>query len=241
MCCGFAAFPPIFLTLFVPFCLSFLSFHVLYQCWNTTGNLFDGFDLEKAIDVEKLNFDNFTNAFANVNISTTGIDKLEAQLIATTFQPCRLGAEAAILDLDQSIAAARTQVEFAESAFNSSTTVADIKTNGEKVKKTIQVAIAELKVESQCYFIACTWTQTVDVLCGGFIGSLTWLATSQLLIAVLAIPYAITIMFVMQRMGGFGPIRNTDGACIGLELGGISSNKKAGDKYASNDNKDDYM
>jgi len=202
-------------------------------CWNTTGNLFEGFELGKQVDVDALSFDNFTNTFANVNISTTGIDKLEAGLTAASFAPCRTGAAAALTDLTKSINAARTQVEFAESAFQSSTTVADIKKNGEKVKKTIQVAVEGFKVESNCYFIACTWQETIDVLCtGGFVESLTWLATSQLLIAGLAIPYAITVMFVMQRMAGFGPIRNAEGSRFGLELGGISPQKNAGEKYA---------
>lgn len=46
-------------------------------CWNSTGNLFVGLDLDKSIDVNAINFDDFDSAFATPTIPTDGIDELK--------------------------------------------------------------------------------------------------------------------------------------------------------------------
>tara|TARA_B110000211_G_C13549072_1_gene322789 strand:- start:27 stop:248 length:222 start_codon:yes stop_codon:yes gene_type:complete len=36
-----------------------------------------------------------------------------------------------------------------------------------------------------------------------------WIGTSELFLAILAMPYAITMLFIMKRFGGHGPIRGS--------------------------------
>ena len=71
----------------------------------------------------------------------------------------------------------------------------------------MKCAIEDFIVGTGCYFIAQTWQDAVAVLCVDTIDAFLWIGTADMLLAGLAVPYAITMLCVMKRMGGHGPIK----------------------------------
>ena len=55
------------------------------------------------------------------------------------------------------------------------------------------------------------------------IASLGWLGLAQMFIAGLAVPFAITVMVVMQRFGGHGAVKSELGG--GVEMTPIDNQK----------------
>lgn len=198
--------------------------------------MFEGLNLDESIDVDSINFDNFDNAFADVAIPTKGLDALRTFIADDTeFNPrCKGGAsqtaETQLAALDTAINATKSQCGIAEHGFKTSTTVDDIKTSAGALVDTIKVAINAFIGATGCFFIACTWQETVGVICDGMVGSLGWLGTAQMFIAALSIPFAFVFMYIMKVMGGHGPVKNDMAAADGVEMGGVSPSKA--DKYA---------
>jgi hypothetical protein len=191
-------------------------------CWNKTGNLFDGLKLNEQIKLDGINFDDFKEEFAGegVNIDKKPVNDLRAYVEDDTKLPdqCfgpRDGSVPASDDHElrtatlNAIDAVTGSITFAEVAFNTNPSVDKLIASGEKVVTTVKCAVKDFVVGTQCYFLATTWDQAVDVLCKGFIGSLSWIGTSELLLAAMAIPYAITLLFIIKREGGHGPIVGT--------------------------------
>ena len=188
---------------------------LLLQCWNSTGNLFEGLDLDKSIDVDAINFDEFDEKFKAPKIPTDGIDTLIKKIGEIPADcDCKNGDcnvdGGHKIELVANAEAAKVQSKFAENKFNKSPLVNNIKTSASALVDSIKTAINGFKDATSCYFIACTWEETVDVICGGLIGSLGMLATMELLIAIFAFPFAVSVMVVMMRHGGHGPIRNDE-------------------------------
>ena len=190
-------------------------------CWNKTGNLFDGLKLNEKIKLDGINFDDFKKEFAGegVNIDKEPVNdlksfvedkiKLPDQCFGTKSNTASQMHELRIATLD-TIDAVTNTIVFAEDAFNTNPSVDKLIASGENVVNTVKCAVKDFVVGTQCHFLATTWDQAVDVLCKGFIGSLSWIGTSELLLAVMAIPYAITLLFIIKREGGHGPIVATD-------------------------------
>jgi len=222
-------------------------------CWNSTGNLFEGLDLDKSIDVSAINFDDFDTAFATPTIPTDGIDKLKEAIakipsMADPIDPltgmqinCDCGIDMItggttclndgkhIAKLQGNADATKAQCNKAEKAFKDTPIVADIKKSGKDLVATIIKAIGGFTSATQCYFIACTWEETVEVICGGFIGSLGMLASMEMCLAICAFPFAVLVMVIMMRHGGHGPVKVDDASVKeGTEMTGVSSP----DKYA---------
>ena len=176
-----------------------------------------------------MNFEEFDNAFEDVKISTDGLDKLK-KAFADLTSPCKTGAGTEIVALNAAIDAAKSQCQETEHEFTTATTVADIKRSAKALVGTIEDAITAFIKATGCFFIACTWQETVGVICDGMVGSLGWLGTAQMFIAVLSIPFAFAFMYIMKVMGGHGPVKNDTAAADGVEMGGVSPSKA--DKYA---------
>ena len=198
--------------------------------------MFEGLNLDDSIDVSSINFDDFDNAFKDVDIPTDGLDELR-KFIADDNKfnvKCKGGAgdtaATEMAALDAAINATKSQCEIAEHGFQSSTTVADIQTSAQALVDTIKAAINAFIGATGCFFIACTWQETVGVICDGMVGSLGWLGTAQMFIAALSIPFAFAFMYIMKVMGGHGPVKNDMAAADGVEMGGVSPSKA--DKYA---------
>ena len=191
--------------------------------------MFEGLNLDESIDVDSINFDDFDNAFETVKIPTDGLDTLK-KTVAEMQSNCKTGADTEIDALNAAIDAAKSQCEVTELGFVTSTTVADIKRSAQALVDTIKVAITAFIDATGCFFIACTWQETVGVICDGMVGSLGALGTAQMFIAVLSIPFAFAFMYIMKVMGGHGPVKNDTAAADGVEMGGVSPSKA--DKYA---------
>jgi hypothetical protein len=191
--------------------------------------LFEGLNLDESIDVDSINFDDFDNAFKDVKIPTDGLDKLKTA-VADMQPSCKSTAGTEIAALNAAIEAAKSQCQETEHGFATATTVADIKRSAQALVDTIKVAINAFIGATGCFFIACTWQETVGVICDGMVGSLGWLGTAQMFIAILSIPFAFAFMYIMKVMGGHGPVKNDTAAADGVEMGGVSPSKA--DKYA---------
>jgi len=184
-------------------------------CWNTTGNLFEGLGIDKSIDVNAINFDDFDTQFAAPEIPTEGLNTLLKVINNDVPANCKPNANL-ITTLKAKITDTNSSIIFAENAFAGSSIVADIKKSGSSLVETIKSAIVSFKDATGCYFIACTWQETVGVICDGMIASLGWLGLAQMFIAGLAVPFAITVMVVMQRFGGHGAVKSELGG--GVEM-----------------------
>jgi hypothetical protein len=217
----------------------------LLQCWNQTGNLFDGFDAGSSIDVSSMSFTAFDEAFASPEIDTAQLIELNKKLDDV---PDKCDPDGDTVNVQASIDATIVVIKIAEHAFGNSTIVDDIKGGAQKLVDTIEVGISGLQNSTGCYFVACGWQETVDVLCVGMVQSLGWIATAELLLAVLCVPFAITVMIWMMRHGGHGPTRNNFpkddiDEIPGYELSGAVSPQKGGssaDKYAVADAEEVY-
>jgi len=179
------------------------------SCWNSSSNLFDGFDGGDAIDTSAISFGDFAEKFGDNNpeIDTTGLDDLKDLLNGEDIQAfCNPTFK--ISDILTKTADTKLQVETAENAFATSTIVADITKSGAKLVAEITKAIVAIRAASTCYFLACGWQDTVDVICDGLITSVGFIATAELFLAAICIPFALFIMCIQKTHGGHGPIPN---------------------------------
>ena len=94
-----------------------------------------------------------------------------------------------------------------EDAFNNNPAATKLITAGEATINTVKCAIKDFVAATGCYFIATTWDEVQKIMCGGVIGSFGWIGLSELLLAIIAVPYAITMLFILKRYGGHGPVR----------------------------------
>lgn len=94
-----------------------------------------------------------------------------------------------------------------EDAFNNNPAATKLITAGEATINTVKCAIKDFVAATGCYFIATTWDEVQKIMCGGVIGSFGWIGISELLLAIIAVPYAITMLFILKRYGGHGPVR----------------------------------
>jgi hypothetical protein len=143
-------------------------------CWNKTGNLFVGLELDKSIDVDSINFDDFNEQFSgnSVNIDKDSLADLKSKIDEipnNCFNPTTKPDTKGLVDLIEN------QITFAENAFNTNPSVGKLQDAGEKLINTIKCSIKDFIKTTSCYFIAQTWKEAVDVLCVGFIGSITWI------------------------------------------------------------------
>ena len=192
-----------------------------------------GLDLDKSIDVNAINFDDFDSAFATPTIPTDGIDELKEAIAKIPSSMSAAGIAKGdnincdcgtvviggvkegncavdgghIAKLQGNADDTKTQCKKAEKAFADTPIVADIKKSGRALVGTITKAINGFTSATQCYFIACTWEETVEVICGGFIGSLGMLASMELCLAIFAFPFALLVMVIMKTHGGHGPVK----------------------------------
>ena len=133
--------------------------------------MFEGLNLDDSIDVSSINFDDFTNAFKEVKIPTKGLDTLKTAITDLSAN-CKSGAATEMEALDAAIDAAKSHCEVTEHGFQSSTAVDDIKKSAQALVDTIKAAINAFIGATGCFFIACTWQETVGVICDGMVGSL---------------------------------------------------------------------
>ena len=191
--------------------------------------MFEGLNLDDSIDVSSINFEDFDKAFKDVKIPTDGLVTLQTA-VDDLAANCKSTADTEIDALDAAIDAAKSQCEVTEHGFASSTAVDDIKKSAQALVDTIKAAINAFIGATGCFFIACTWQETVGVICDGMVGSLGWLGTAQMFIAALSIPFAFAFMYIIKVMGRHGPVKNDMAAADGVEMGGVSPSKA--DKYA---------
>merc|ERR1712166_816011 len=152
------------------------------SCWNSSSNLFDGFDGGDAIDTSAISFGDFAEKFGDNNpeIDTTGLDDLKDLLNGEDIQA------------------------FCNPTFK----IVDIPKSGAKLVAEITKAIVAIRAASTCYFLACGWQDTVNVICDGLITSVGFIATAELFLAAICIPFALFIMCIQKTHGGHGPIPN---------------------------------
>ena len=161
--------------------------------------------------------DSFNEKFSGdaVEIDNSGVTALRTAL--TSLDADCSGAFSAhqLSELTTKCDEIDAQIEVAEVAFQDNPAKIKIANEGKKLIDVLNCGLESFIAGSRCYFIAETWTDAVDVLCLGLIGSIGWIGASQLFLAVMAIPYAITMMFVMKRHGGHGPVKLDGGSNIG--------------------------
>ena len=178
-------------------------------CWNKTGNLFNGLGLDQAIDLNGINFDEFKEKFGSgsgVDIDKTAVSQLRTtvnDIDMSCYSDNSLYKNATLFAVDS----ITRNITFAENAFNTNPSVKKLTTSGEKLINRVKCAIQDFVRGTSCYFIAETWEDAMNVLCVEMFGAIGWIGMTQLLLAVLAIPYTITMLCIMKRMGGHGPLK----------------------------------
>merc|ERR1712072_286195 len=124
-------------------------------------------------------------------------------------QPCYNAANSAgdVDDLRTAIALGRSHVEWVKGNFSADPTAENIAKAGKDVVGAVSDAICQFKEVSTCFFVRQTWDSVSDLICENLNGSLANMALYQLLVAIMAIPYAIALLLVNRRCGGHGPIK----------------------------------
>lgn len=194
-------------------------------CWSESGNLFEGLGLDKQINVDSIDFSDFATSFAKPEIDDSGLTKMEEAIteIRTTNLTCHNITELAD-EAENLIPPIRAQIKFSEDAFANDTSAQEILDSGESLVNTLLCAIGSFKNVTKCYFIKTTWDEVSDLICSGVNGSVAWLAICELLIAILAIPFVITMLIILQRHGGHGPMAHEDADDGGVEIKEVELN-----------------
>ncbi len=125
-----------------------------------------------------------------------------------------------IAKLNESIAFARLNVGWVKTNFSEDETAQNIADAGKKLVGAVDTSICQFRAASGCYFIKTTWGRVSALLCDQVNASLFYIGLFQLLIAVLAIPYTITLLIINRRLGGHGPIK---GNAYGVDSKGIQA------------------
>ena len=217
-------------------------------CWNQTGNLFYGLKLNENINIDGINFDNFKKEFSDNGVD---IDEEKVKQLYETIEGINLNCYNNIKpymnETLKSVDWISNNITFAEEAFNTNPSADLLSASGEVLVGNVKCAIKDFVKSTGCYFIKTTWDDAVNVLCNDMIGSLAWIGTAHLFLAVLAIPYAITLMCLMKRIGGHGPVKakgsnNDEVELIDIDNDGkISRNKyrRRGDDFSDDEEEEE--
>jgi hypothetical protein len=191
-------------------------------CWDETGNLFDGLWMHEQINVDGIDFSNFTQTFADPDISQAGLDALEAVLLdmppecdrnSSGHPSVNATGHQITPNVDAVLASSfrtRVQINATEDAFKNDPTKTQLQNAGEGVIHAIKCGIDGFRNASTCVFVKDTWYDFVDIWCMGVNESISWLGIASLLLAVFAFPYAVTVLCIMRRYGGLGPNAHDD-------------------------------
>jgi hypothetical protein len=183
-------------------------------CWSKDGNLFQGLNLDASIDVDSIDFSEFSSEFETPKIDKDGLDKMrEAVTKIRDESPSQCNAPVNTAKANQvtdKINDIEDQIKKAEDAFADDPSAKKIKESGESLVTTLKCAVGSFKNVTKCYFIKTTWEEVTDLVCTGVNGSLAWIAIAELLIAIFAVPYAVTTLCILKRHGGHGPLSHDD-------------------------------
>jgi len=187
-------------------------------CWSKDGNLFQGLNLDASIDVDSIDFSEFSSEFEKPEIDKAGLQSMKDAVteIKKLTSPCVVGSSGNNPNADKAdevlteIDTIDAQITKAEDAFAADPSAKNIKASGEELVNTLKCAVGSFKNVTKCYFIKTTWDEVADLVCTGVNGSLAWLAIAELLIAVFAVPYAVTTLCILKRHGGHGPLPHDD-------------------------------
>jgi hypothetical protein len=184
-------------------------------CWNRTGNLFSGLGLDKQIKLDGINFTEFKEQFSNngVEINKDSVSQLKST-IETIDLNCYNNSIPLLNKTVNCVNWIIKNISYAENAFNTNPSAGLLSASGEKLISQVKCAINDFKVGTGCYFVAETWEDAMKVLCDDTIDSFHWIGTAELLIATVAVPYALTMMCIMKRMGGHGPIKSSHSSSV---------------------------
>lgn len=180
-------------------------------CWTDGANLFDGFGLRSMISTDSIDFGDIEKSREDPDISEDGLVALIHLLdtMRDNSQQCydKANTNGTVDDLRTAIAQGRTHVEWVKGNFSADPTAENIANAGKEVVGALDDAICQFKEVSTCFFVRQTWDSVSDLICENLNGSLANMALYQLLVAIMAIPYAIALLLVNRRCGGHGPIK----------------------------------
>jgi hypothetical protein len=204
------------------------------QCWNETGNLFDGFGLNEVISTDDIDFGNLTESRENPEISDAGLIKLKKLLddMNSTSPECFDSGNTggAVTALYEAIAYSRLNVTQAEDNFKEDSTAKNLQESGEAIIFAVDEAICQFKNAATCFFIKRTWDDVSDLVCNQFNAGLSNMALYELLIAALAIPYALAMLCLNRKIGGHGPTK-MDESAYSVDAKEINAVELAGSSY----------
>jgi len=183
-------------------------------CWNSTGNLFDGFGLNEVINTDDIDFGDLTSTRQNPEISDDGLVKLK-DLLDDMDKACFDAANNPnnyVDELYKAIAYSRKNVTQAEDNFKNDKTAQRLTKSGNDVVHAVDEAICQFKNAATCYFIKTTWDDVTNLVCNEFNAGLSNMALYELLIAALAIPYTLALLCLNRKIGGHGPIKTDESA-----------------------------
>jgi len=187
-------------------------------CWNSTGNLFDGFGLNDVINTDDIDFGDLSSSIANPEISDEGLVKLKDMLdkmqqnSATLYCFNAANTNGAVDEMYIAIEHSRSNVTQAEDNFKNDKTADKLEKSGKKIIKAVDEAICQFKNAATCYFIKTTWDEVSDLVCKEFNAGLSNMALYELLIAALAIPYTLALLCLNRKIGGHGPVKTDESA-----------------------------
>ena len=176
--------------------------NIVDTCWNKTGNLLDGLSLSENIDVSGINFDSFDSQFATgVDIDSSGLDKILLELDKINEADC-----GPVSDVRTATNDVKTAIATAERGFDESTTVKKLKAEGKSLITLIEDAALQFVKVTNCYFVKVIWEDVSTVFCSSMKEAIQWWGSAELFIGLICLPFAITVLFMMKRYGGHGPI-----------------------------------
>ena len=177
--------------------------NIIDTCWNKTGNLLDGMGLSDSIDVDNINFDSFDKEFGGsaVDIDSSGLDKMSDEL--NNIDQVKCGD---VTPVSNAVTEVQAAILVAERGFAESSTVKKLKTEGAALVSLIKTAVSGFIKATNCWFIKLLWDEVVTVMCSQMRGSIQWWGSAELFIGLICLPFAITVLFMMKRYGGHGPI-----------------------------------
>ena len=172
-------------------------------CWDKNGNLFQGLELDNAIDTSSINFDEFDRLFGtSPTIDRSGMAALREALDQGVCDP----GGTHMADVNSAYNNVDQNMTVAELGFQNSTAVKTLKREGRLLVEMLNNAMQKFIDSTGCYFVATTWNDVSNMLCGSMLGAISWWSASEMFLALVCLPWAVTTMFVSKRYGGHGPI-----------------------------------
>jgi len=202
-------------------------------CWDPSKNLFQGLGIDEQIQLDGIDFGNFTADFAAPKIDRSGIEEFDSRLREVP-SACAVDSTGRNFTHESLVQnqAVNASITTAEDGFATSPVPAALKASGEEVIRTLKCAVQGFENATRCTFIKDIWLETVDVLCNGMNGSVAWIATAELVIAILAMPYMVTVLFLLKRYAGHGPTMKesnyAEAAAVDVSLEGIEAADASG-------------